>query len=250
MGKDVGVEGTPATGGELRMRESLGDLPDSMLVSRAQRGDSRAFEAVMRRYNRKLFRIARGVLRDATMAEDAVQEAYLRAFTHLHQYQPSGRFSAWLSKVAVNEALMIRRKLRTDTFSLEQMEEAGLEPCHAGPFRLPGDEVAEDCADSVNARQLLERVVDRLPEYFRLVFILRRVEQMTAAEVATTLGINEGTVRTRLHRADRLLRADLSRLMQSEQLNLYEFGGTQCDRIVTAVLAKLVILKMIREPPP
>src|SRR6185503_19451614 len=98
---------------------SLSDLPDERLVERAREHDLAAFEALMRRHNRRLFRVARGILRDADAAEDAVQEAYLRAFTKLDSYKPTGKFSAWLTRVALNEALMIRRRERTDTVSID-----------------------------------------------------------------------------------------------------------------------------------
>jgi RNA polymerase sigma-70 factor, ECF subfamily len=238
------VTAAAAGRGELRLRESLGDLSDLLLVSKAQRGDARAFEALMRRYNRRLFRVARGVLREDSAAEDAVQEAYLSAFTHLGQYQPSGKFGAWLARITLNEALMIRRRTRADTVALAESSEL---PPQAEA--LAGGELAVtyDYDEVLHARQLLERAIDGLPEGFRLVFILRRVEQMSAAETAACLGINEVTVRTRLHRANRLLRTELSRRMQVEQPNLYDFGATRCDCIVDAVLLRLRELTLIKE---
>jgi RNA polymerase sigma-70 factor (ECF subfamily) len=236
---------TTAVGrGELRLRESLGDLSDLLLVSKAQRGDARAFEALMRRYNRRLFRVARGVLRDDNAAEDAVQEAYLSAFTHLAQYQPSGKFGAWLARIALNEALMIRRRTRADTVSLEEPSSSASAPAEA-PAAEPA--VTYEYDEVLHARQLLERAIDGLSEGFRLVFILRRVEQMSAAETAQSLGINEVTVRTRLHRAQRQLKTELSRLMQVEQPNLYDFGQSRCDYVVEAVLNRLRSMALIKE---
>ncbi len=229
--------------GEVRLRESLGDLSDLLLVSKAQRGDARAFEALIRRYNRRLYRVARGVLRDDGAAEDAVQEAYLSAFTHLTQYQPSGKFGAWLARIALNEALMIRRRTRADTVSLDEPSDA---PALADS--PPGEpSVTYEYDEVLHARQLLERAIDGLSEGFRLVFILRRVEQMSAAETAQSLGINEVTVRTRLHRAQRQLKLELSRLMQVEQPNLYDFGQLRCDAVVEAVLARLRSMALIKE---
>ena len=228
--------------GELRLRESLGDLSDMLLVTKAQRGDSRAFEALMRRYNRRLFRVARGILREPSAAEDAVQEAYLSAFTHLGQYQPTGKFGAWLARIALNEALMIRRRTRSDS---ESLRESRAQLAHVEAPAASEPSVSYDYEDVLHARQILEHSIDGLPEGFRLVFILRRVEQMSAAEVAASLGINEVTVRTRLHRAQRLLRTELSRLMQVEQPNLYDFGATRCDCVVDAVLARLRELALI-----
>lgn len=229
--------------GELRLRESLGDLSDLLLVTKAQRGDSRAFEALMRRYNRRLFRVARGILREATAAEDAVLEAYLGAFTHLGQYPTTGKFGAWLARICLNEALTIRRRTRPDTVPLPA----------SSPVQPEGTAAAEpsttfDFDDVLQARQLLEQAIDGLPEGFRLVFILRKVEQMNAADVAASLGINEVTVRTRLHRAHRLLRTELSRLMQVEQPNLYDFSATRSDSVIDAVLVRLRELGVITLP--
>lgn len=238
---------TTAAGGrgELRIRESLGDLSDLLLVSKAQRGDARAFEALMRRYNRRLFRVARGILREDSAAEDAVQEAYLSAFTHLGQYQPTGKFGAWLARIALNEALMIRRRTRSDTVPIEESPKERMADGEAPVAGEPA--VTYDYDEVLHARQLLERAIDGLPEGFRLVFIMRRIEQMSAAETAASLGINEITVRTRLHRAQRLLRTEIVRRMQTEQANLYDFGATRCDHLVDVVLARLRALSLIKE---
>jgi len=236
---------TAVARGELRLRESLGDLSDLLLVSKAQRGDARAFEALIRRYNRRLYRVARGILRDESAAEDAVQEAYLSAFTHLGQYQPSGKFGAWLARIALNEALMIRRRTRADTVSLDDSQGAAPAPAAEVPTGEPS--VTYEYDEVLHARQLLEKAIDGLSEGFRLVFILRRVEQMSAAETAQSLGINEVTVRTRLHRAQRQLKTELSRLMQVEQPNLYDFGQSRCDYVVEAVLARLRSMALIKE---
>jgi RNA polymerase sigma-70 factor (ECF subfamily) len=233
----------PTGRGELRLRESLGDLSDLLLVTKAQRGDSRAYEALMRRYNRRLYRVARGILREPGAAEDAVQEACISAFTHLAQYQTSGKFGAWLARIALNEALMVRRRTRSDAESLRESRGRPAVPAAAPAVgELSG---SDDYDEVLHARQLLERAIDGLPEGFRLVLILRRVEQMSAADVAASLGINDVTVRTRLHRAQRLLRTELSPLMLVEQPNLYDFGATRSDRIIEAVLARLHELALV-----
>jgi RNA polymerase sigma-70 factor (ECF subfamily) len=243
------VEGASEVSGiALRVRESLGDMPDPLLVDRAQRGDARAFEALMRRYNRRLFRVARGVLKDDSAAEDAVQEAYLSAFTHLEDYRASGSFGAWLARIALNDALMLRRRMRTDTVSLEQLDEQPDGPECDTPS-LAATSVTYDYVEALHARQLLERAIDGLQEDFRMVFILRRVEQMNVSETATALGINAATVRTRLYRAQRLLRADVSRRMLFGQEQAFDFGASRCDRIVAAVLARLPRLGLIKEHP-
>src|SRR6185312_1664705 len=184
---------------------ALGDLPDLLLVERARGRDARACEALMRRYNRRLFRIARSILRDPAAAEDAVQEAHLRAFTNLDRYEPTGKFGAWLARLAFNEALMIRRRARPDTVSLDQLDENALQ--QAAAALAAGN--ANEPLDAIQTRQLLEHAVDSLPEVFRTVFVLRVVEQLSGVETAACLGLNETTVRTRLFRAQQRLRADL-----------------------------------------
>jgi len=208
---------------------TLGDLPDLLLVERARGKDTRAFEALMRRYNRRLFRIARSILRDNDAADDAVQEAHIRAFTNLDRYEPTGKFGAWLARLAFNEALMIRRRSRTDTVPLDRLDASGLAAPASDTEHL----------DAVQTRQLLEQAVDSLPEVFRTVFVLRVVEQLSGVETAACLGINETTVRTRLFRAQQRLRTDLARRLRAERANVFEFDTDRCDRIVARVLERM-----------
>jgi len=208
---------------------TLGDPPDLLLVERARGKDTRAFEALMRRYNRRLFRIARSILRDNDAADDAVQEAHIRAFTNLDRYEPTGKFGAWLARLAFNEALMIRRRSRTDTVPLDRIDASGL--------AAPASDTEQ--LDAVQTRQLLEQAVDSLPEVFRTVFVLRVVEQLSGVETAACLGINETTVRTRLFRAQQRLRTDLARRLRAERANVFEFDTDRCDRIVARVLERM-----------
>ena len=211
---------------------TLGDLPDLLLVERARGKDPRAFEALMRRYNRRLFRIARSILRDDEAADDAVQEAHIRAFTNLDRYEPTGKFGAWLARLAFNEALMIRRRTRTDSVSLDQIDTSGSISASLAT-------AATDHIDAIQTRQLLEHAVDSLPEVFRTVFVLRVVEQLSGVETAACLGINETTVRTRLFRAQQRLRADLARRLRAERANIFEFDAARCDRIIARVLERM-----------
>lgn len=215
----------------------LGDLADDRLVEMAREHDVAAFEALMRRHNRRLFRVARAILRDQDAAEDAVQEAYLRAFTRLDAYRPTGRFSAWLTRVAVNEALMMRRRERDATVSLDDVgDETRFAPDPAGLVDAP---TAEQFVEAAHARALLEHAIDALPENFRIVFMLRVVEGLDVRETAECLDLNQTTVRTRLFRAHRQLRADLAARLRSESSEIFDFGADRCDRIVTRVLARL-----------
>jgi RNA polymerase sigma-70 factor (ECF subfamily) len=218
---------------------SLGDCTDDRLVEMARAQCRPAFEALMRRHNRRLFRVARAVLRDQDAAEDAVQEAYLRAFTHLGSYRPSGRFSAWLTRIALNEALMIRRREHGGTVSLDEMgDEVILTPDPAGTLDQP---TAEQFAEAAHARALLEHAIDSLPEIFRMVFVLRVVEGLDVRETAECLELNATTVRTRLFRAQRQLRRDLTGRLHMESSEIFDFGAERCDRIVTDVLERLTL---------
>jgi RNA polymerase sigma-70 factor (ECF subfamily) len=214
----------------------LNDLPDDRLVERARDHDLAAFEALMRRHNRRLFRVARGVLRDSDDAQDAVQETYLRAFTRLDTYQPTGRFGAWLTRVALNEALMMRRRSPAGTMSLD---EAGDESLLAGEAASTDAPSADQFVEAAHARALLEHAIDALPDNFRMVFMLRAVEGLDVRETAESLGVNPNTVRTRLFRAQRLLRNDLARRLQTEGTEVFDFGSERCDAVVAAVFARL-----------
>ena len=214
----------------------MSDLPDERLVELARDHNLQAFEALMRRHNRRLFRVTRGILRDADAAEDAVQETYLRAFTKLDSYKPTGKFSAWLTRVALNEALMMRRRDR-QTVSLDEVGEEAVTP----PAESLGSDTpsAEAFAEAAHARALLETAIDALPENFRMVFVLRVVEGLDVRETAECLELNANTVRTRLFRAQRQLRGDLSRVLHEESSEIFDFGADRCDRLVERVLARL-----------
>jgi RNA polymerase sigma-70 factor (ECF subfamily) len=180
--------------------------------------------------------VARGILRDADAAEDAVQEAYLRAFTRLDTYKPTGRFSAWLTRVAYNEALMLRRREHDQTVSLDQVPEEAITPAET---HLPETPTADQYVEAAHARALLEHAIDALPENFRMVFVLRVVEGLNVRETAESLEINANTVRTRLFRAQRQLRSDLTQRLRGESAEIFDFGAERCDRVVEHVLARL-----------
>jgi RNA polymerase sigma-70 factor (ECF subfamily) len=217
---------------------TLSDLTDDRLVELARDNDLAAFEALMRRHNRRLFRVARSVLRNESAAEDAVQETYLKAFTKLASYKPAGRFSAWLTRVALNEALMMRRRDRADTVSLDEIGDEAVMPAEPAPGESP---TAEQYVEAAHARALLEHAIDALPENFRMVFVLRVVEGLDVRETSECLELNQSTVRTRLFRAQRQLRSELSRRFQGESSEIFDFGAERCDRVVERVLERLPV---------
>ena len=213
---------------------------DLALVERARRHDQEAFRLIMQRHNRRLYRVARGILGDDSEAEDIVQETYLRAFTHLDTFRGAARLSTWLTRIAVNEALGRLRQRRPlfDLNVLDTMDDQG----EAEVIFLPSaarDGGPEAAAARAQARRLLEEAIDRLPDAFRMVFMMREVEQMSVDETAFQLGLLAETVRTRLYRARRLLRQTLTRSFTTTLADAFPFDGARCERMTRTVLARL-----------
>ena len=212
----------------------LGDLPDLLLVERTRGRDTRAFETLMRRYNRRLYRIARSILSNDDAAEEAVRAAHLRAFANLDRYEPAGKFGAWLARLAFNEALTLRRHSPAATPLSMVQPTAAADGTDAAVSRQ-----LKDATDSAVSRQQLEDAIDALPEVFRTVLVLRVVEDLSGVEVAVCLGLNETTVRTRLYRAQQRLKVDVVRRLRAEPFNIFELPPERGDRIVTQVFSRL-----------
>jgi len=203
-------------------------LSDGELAQRVAGGDVRAFEALMRRHNRTLFRTSRAILRDDADAEEALQDGYLRAFRAIGTFRGESRLSTWLVRIVTNEALIRLRKRRRG---------AEVVPLHGE------DMTAEDrpdfAAQRAQTRRLLEQKIDALPEAYRVIFILRALEEFSVEETAGALGIPEATVRTRFFRARRVLRDALSTEIDLALDEVFAFAGERCDRNVARVLARL-----------
>lgn len=215
-----------------------GDLPDSVLVDRARLRDEAAIRELIRRHNRRLFRAARGVLRDDAEAEDVVQAAWVRAFLALDGFRSEANLATWLTRIALNEALgRVRR--RKPAVDLDRLDEGGivmfpLSPTPPGP---------ESEAGRARVREVLERAVDGLPPAFRTVFVLRAIEGLDTEETAALLGLKPETVKTRLHRARRQLRTALERELAPAFSEIYPFGGTRCARTADRVIEQLQRLR-------
>jgi RNA polymerase sigma-70 factor (ECF subfamily) len=208
---------------------------DANLVAALRRGDNRAFELIMRRYNQRLFRVARSILRNDTEAEDAVQESWLRAFTHMERLQESARLGGWLARIAANEALdRLRRRGPVPPADAQDSDTREAAPGANAPFPTPDAEKRRS-----EARAMIERAVDRLPDNFRMVFVLRSIEELSVEETARALNIPPDTVKTRLHRANKLLREELKDALEAALPDAFEFDGKRCDRIVANVMARL-----------
>jgi RNA polymerase sigma-70 factor (ECF subfamily) len=214
-------------------------LGDAALVELARSGRREAFLQVIRRCNQRLFRIARGVVHDDAEAEDVVQAAYVDAFEHLDGFRGDAMVSTWLTRIVLNEARG-RLRARKPTVAVEQIEAAQGEAGRVLAF--PNRFGAEDPASSAARREirlLLERAIDALPEHFRLVFVMREIEECTVGETAECLGLRPETVKTRLHRARQRLRAALEDALAPALGDAFPFLGARCDRIAATVIAQL-----------
>ena len=203
-------------------------LSDEEIVARVVDGETALFEVLMRRYNQRVYRAVRAVLRDDDQSEDVMQQAYLNAYAHLGQFESRARFSTWLTRIAVNEALA-RRGKRPAAEEDESMIE----------LVASGDPDPEQQAYASELRDAMQREVESLPDAFRTVFVLRDVEGLSTAETSDTLGISQDLVKTRLHRARTQLRDNLYRRAGVTLESLYAFGNARCDRVVAAVMARV-----------
>ena len=207
-----------------------GEQPDSALIEQVLGGNTALFELLMRRYNERVYRAVRSVVRDEQEIEDVMQQAYVNAFTHLRQYAGSARFSTWLTRIAINEALArVRRQGRYETF-----DEDG--PGVESHMTQSAGENPERQAFSQELRGLLEWAIDRLPNGMREVFVLRDVEGMSTLEVAESLGVSEDVVKTRLSRGRAILRQQLMERTGATAPDAFRFDRPRCDRVVAHVL--------------
>jgi RNA polymerase sigma-70 factor, ECF subfamily len=214
---------------------------DAGLVRRALIRDDAAFRTIMERHNRRLYRVARSILRNDAEAEDAVQDAYVSAFTHLADFRGDSSLTTWLSRIVMNEALGRLRRERP-TVGLEILEAQRTE---AQIIRFP-QAAASNPEQTMAQRQILqlvERATDNLPEIFRIVFITRVIEGMSVEETADLLGLQPKTVKTRLHRARRLVREQLDKQIGAVLMDAFPFAGKRCERMTNAVMQRLSLSK-------
>jgi RNA polymerase sigma-70 factor (ECF subfamily) len=215
-------------------------LSDAEMVGRIVAGDPEAFRALMRRYNQTLYRTARAILKDDAEAEDAVQEAYLLAYGALEQFRGDAKLSTWLVRIAANEAIgRLRKRARSaEVIRLEGESSAEGEATEMSTEQATPEQ-PDQGAQRAEARRLLERKLDELPDAFRAVFVLRAVEEMTVEETAIALDIPEATVRSRFFRAKGLLRESLARDIDVATGDAFSFAGERCDRIVANTMERI-----------
>jgi RNA polymerase sigma-70 factor (ECF subfamily) len=213
------------------------DTTDAELVRRALDRDEAAVRAIMQANNRRLYRLARGILRNDAEAEDVVQEAYVRAFTHLEHFRGDSSLSTWLSRIAMNEALGRLRRARR-AVDLDALPPGKLE-AEIIQFPLAASDDPERTMAQREIQAIVEHAVDELPEGFRLVFITRVIEGMNVEETAEILGLKPETVKTRLHRARTMLRDIVERKIGPVVMEAFPFAGRRCERLTDAVLKRL-----------
>jgi RNA polymerase sigma-70 factor, ECF subfamily len=207
-----------------------GYLTDEEVVRRVLDGDSALFEVLMRRYNQRLFRAARSIVRDDSEAEDAIQQAYVNAYFHLDQLGDRARFSTWLTKIAIHEALArARRSSRSSLTKGPEIDGSDVEGCRSSSPNPEHQAFASELG------RLLEAAIDALPEPYRLVFVLREIEGLSTAETGDCLHVAEDTVKTRLHRARALLREELCTRVGVATADAFRFHAPRCDRVVVRV---------------
>ena len=223
---------------QVHIPQTAPGAPDAELVERALLRDEAAFRSIMQSNNRRLYRIARGILRNDSEAEDVVQETYLRAFTHLESFRGGSSLATWLARIAMNEALGRLRRQRPSV-DLDTLAPGVLE-AQIIPFPLSAP--SEDPEKSMAQReiqQVVEHAIDELPDAFRIVFITRVIEGMNLEETAESLGLKPETVKTRLHRARAMLRDNVERKIGPVVMEAFPFAGKRCSRLTEAVLNRL-----------
>ena len=212
---------------------------DAELVRRARDRDEAAIRAIIRSNNRRLYRLARGILRNDSEAEDVVQETYVRAFTHLDNFRGDSSFGTWLGRIAINEALGRLRRRRAG------VEWTSLEPevlnAQIIPFPVPAASDPEKTMTQRQIQNVVEQAIDELPEPFRMVFMTRVVEGMNVEETAEILGLKPETVKTRLHRARAALRENVEKKIGPVVMEAFPFAGKRCERLTEAVLKRLAV---------
>ena len=218
-----------------RVRSEIKDgaLTDDEVVRRVLGGDVALMEILMRRYNQRLFRAVRSIIKDDSEVEDIVQEAYVRAYEHLSQFEGRARFSTWLTKIAIYEAYArVRRFDYQNVDSISELEEKSL-------YMNSNERDPERQTFDGEMRLMLERAFDVLPDDYKSVFMLREIEGLSTAETAECLEISEENVKTRLHRAREFLQRELYATAGATARTAFQFLGPRCDRVVARVMARI-----------
>jgi RNA polymerase sigma-70 factor (ECF subfamily) len=214
-----------------------GPPSDEEIALRVRAGETALFEVLMRRHNQRLYRTIRSLLKDEAEIEDAMQQAYIQAFTHLEQFEGGALFSTWLTRIALNEALQ-RLRQRNRWVAMEDSEDQDAQ--EDGMKLVQKSEPSpEQQAFGRELARLMEKTIDELPELYRTVFMLREVERMSTAEAGEVLGVTPEVVKKRLHRAKAAIRERMDAHLGSSLSEAFSFHASRCDRVVAAVLGRI-----------
>jgi RNA polymerase sigma-70 factor, ECF subfamily len=211
-------------------------VAEADLVRRALARDEAAIRSIVKTNNQRLYRLARGILRDDAEAEDVVQETYIRLFTSLGEFRGQSALTTWLSRIAINEALGRLRKRRAAPELTESIETASAQVI---PFPMNAADDPERTMAQREIQHVVESAVDELPDAFRIVFVARVMEGMSVEETADLLDLGIVTVKTRLHRARKMLRESVERRIGPIAMTAFPFAGRRCDRLTEAVIRRL-----------
>jgi len=215
---------------------AVSTLPDSEIVRRVRSGERALFEVLMRRHNQRVYRAARAIVKDETEVEDVMQQAYINAYTHLHQFEDRSQFSTWLTRIVLNEAFGRRKRMQITESRMEHADSDRGELMDT--IRSPQPD-PEQQAYAQELHRVLEEAVDGLPEIYRAVFMLRDIEGLSTSETGEGLGLAEEAVKTRLHRARAMIRRAVSARIGGQAGFAFQFQAPRCDRVVNAVLDHL-----------
>ena len=219
----------------LEVTNSTEPLSDVEVVHRVLDGETALFELIMRRYNQRLYRVARAILRDDAEAEDVMQDAYARAYEHLSQFAGRAQFSTWLTRIAIHEALArAQKRKRTDQLGTNDWSDGEGEMSIAATALNPDQHLSAS-----ELGRALESAILSIPEQYRLVLMMRDVEQLSTSETAAALELSEENVKVRLHRARGMVRKNLFTQAGAEAPRAFGFMGERCDRVVARVMERI-----------
>jgi len=229
--------------GHLRKIQKIVAPPESVsdheIISSIIQGNLEAYGSIMRRYNQRIFRVARSIVINDAAAMDVVQESHIKAFSKLNEFRGTSSFLTWLYAITRNEALMYLRKYKREvTMTIEDIHSIDEDVSNVTHLRQNDhDKSPEIALENKQLKQLINSHIDSLSEDFRIVFILRAIEQLSVKETAEILQVKEETVKTRYFRAKRLIREKFQTYFDSAGMQVYEFGGEHCDLIIVNVLS-------------
>ena len=207
-------------------------MSEEQIIEKIKKGDKQLYEQIVRKYNQRLYRVARAIIRNESDIEDVIQDTYLKAYLALAKFENRSQFSTWITRILINNAneRLRKRDRETTVDNFVEMQEK---------FESSSEKESPHFTVSNNElKKVLEEAIDSLPENLRTVYMLREVEGMSVAETSECLGLSEENVKTRLHRAKAFLKDELYRRTQGD-IDVFRFGFERCDQMVVRVMLQL-----------